>query len=649
MRFINKQYKKFLTWTALVILFVNLMACASLSSNNEEKIDVKKYATIKSSDAVKQLENIYKQSDEENIDEFAPQHFLTAKKALTEAQILVSNNAPRDKIISKVAVGEAMLKNGDRVASKVKDMLENELALKEKLNALNSPTIYQNEYGSLLGRLDAVIRDIEKGNVNETKASREKLVADMQKLELRAVRYNALHEPQEILKRVKYRGGERLAPITFGEAVDVYTQAEKFIRENPDYEAGVERMGEEALFAAKRALHITEQVAALSQKVAYAPEQVILDEEYRMHRVAREFNNTDLRNNPLELQSELLAKQAREKTKEYKNKEELILALRDTLINVRDSSSQLTALTQKSNKLANEKTQWLSKEANLADKITQLEIELKVSQEQLNSVQQKVLTMSEQNSQLTSALSAEKNKAMALSNKLEKSESLINEIKSTTPVKTIKNDQSEEIKPVKNETNASAEPNNENVEPPANTKIETSAAAPSSLEKEITEPSTASEQANVSIEEEQIVENSTVEVSNINSEVNAFSDQAQPTTLNNDGRQVEITETAQLNTEIKTVSEIDNETATNLSETKLPEEQTIAAMSVTEQNRPKVTKEETLKALESVKELISLFQNKDDIEDNAVNKQKPSNENLETPSQSSLKENDLPLISTASD
>ena len=383
----------------------------------EKKADVNQYSSLTTVDAVKKLEFNLKQSAENELNVYAPDHYSTADKALVDARKLISKNKPREQVVKKVAVASAVLKNGDVVMRRVKDILEDQLVVKEKLDSLDTDKVYRSEYGSLEQRLDSIIREIESGHVEENEQTRSKLLQDMQKLERKSIRYNAMHEPEEILKRVKYRNGEVLAPLTYKDALAVFLRAEEFINQNPNYEIGIEQMGAEALFAAKRALYITEQVASLSQKVNYSLEQVILDEEYRLYRIARELESIDLRDNPLEMQSEELAKIARSRADEYKNKEGLIIALRDTLIKVRDSSAELTALSEMSKKLKKEKGEWIAKEALYKAKVSHLENNFNQSQVQLDQTQQKLLSMKDENNQLSNSINIEKEAPLISQNK----------------------------------------------------------------------------------------------------------------------------------------------------------------------------------------------------------------------------------------
>jgi len=405
--------------SAIVVALLSLSACATTGKQNNDnaELDLSKYSTMTTQDAVTSLESNYQTSDKTELATYAPSYYSTAGKAIEDAKTLLAASQPRDKIVHKVAVAEAVLKNGARVMHKVKDILEPEISIKEKLDALNTKSTYRNEYGSLNERLNALILEIESGNP-EKNVDREKLLKDMQRLERKSLYFNVMNEPREILKRVKYRGGEQLAPITYGEAIAVFKRAEEFIEQNPNYDLGITQIGREALFAAKRALYVAEAVSTLKQKIAFSPEQIILDEEYRMYRVARRLADLDYRDNSLEVQSELLAKKAEEVALELINKDDLVIALRDTLIKVRDSSTRLTMLSESSEQLKKEKNEWLAKEALFKAKIVQLEENLGQSVKQLDSTQQTLLTIKADNTRLTEYAHTEEHKVIALEKEL---------------------------------------------------------------------------------------------------------------------------------------------------------------------------------------------------------------------------------------
>ena len=417
--------------TITVGLIFTLGACATSGPHNEfepSKKDLIRLQTMPTTSAIKEAQLYIDRSREQELDFLTPQHFDLANKALTEAKDLLSKQHPAQHIVQKVAVAEAVLKNGELVARKIKSSLSDELSIKSNLDELNASKIYGSEYGSLVSRLNQVIRQVEEGKKADSIKERDKLITEMTQLEVKSIKYNALNEPREILKRVKYRGGPELAPVTYEEALEVYASAEKFISENPHMREAVERLSQEALFAAKRLLYLTEEISALSQKVNRSLEQVVLDEEYRLFRVARALTNKDVRDHPLEVQSELIADAVAEISAQQQKQDDLVIALRDTLIKVRDASapSRLNATIKG---LKKEKNEWLAKDALYAAKISQLNAEIEARESQLRLVSNKLkhsesaLSMSEMENQALSMTVQEQKQPKAAA--AEKTENLV--------------------------------------------------------------------------------------------------------------------------------------------------------------------------------------------------------------------------------
>lgn len=580
----------------LIVLIVAsaLAGCATFNKPgefSEEELKLSQYATMTSVDAVRKLEQNYKSSINSDLPVFAPKHYSTAGKALDEAQNLLSQNGPRDQIVHKVAVGHAVLRNADHVVEKVKETLSDELELKNKLESLNTDAVYSTEYGSLLDRLNQVIQSIEAGKTDVAE-NREKLIKDMQQLEQKARRYNAMHEPEEILKRVKYSGGEKLAPLTYREAVEVFKRAEEFIKQNPTYETGIEQVGREALFAAKRALYITQEVAALSQKMNLSPEQIVLDEEYRLHRIAREITHKDFRDHPIEVQSELLAKTALEQASEIKSKDELVIALRDTLIKVRDSSTQLTSLSETASQLKEEKNEWLAKDALYRSKIQDLEEKLAESIAQLDQTQQKLLGISTENTELTQALAQTKQNIELLNQQLAEATS------QSETAQQVQTATSTEDKPVEeNIASDSTTPAIANNTDQQETAVVTETQAEPATEKlaaentnkpELPENNVASSDSDTTTAETQIASKPESDDTPAANAVNTITDKDH----------IEIAEQAAM-------TEKESQASEQLAEQKTAETEN---NKVANTEKTKVTREETLKALESAKELIKVLQ-----------------------------------------
>jgi hypothetical protein len=345
----------------------------SISASSE---DLSHYNSLPSNDALTEVEHVLEKSNAKNLRFYAPAHYEIASAAITDARKHVERNAPQQLVAQKAAVAETMIRNGERIAKKVQSLLVDEIQIKNNIDQQTSSSeIYASEYSSLLERLSNVIRSIENGKVADANELRPQLIEDMQELEIRAVRYDALNDAEETLKRVKNSGAEKLAPLTYAEAVAVFNKAEEFILANANDAQQVRKIAAEATFAAKRALYIGDEVAAVSYKSQLSLEQVVLDEEYRLFRISRSLGLPDPRNNSLEVQSEILTKATKNFMLERDKRIQITNALRDTLTKQAENNRE-QALSDEIASLKKEHGELLAKEALYSSSAKELKQQL---------------------------------------------------------------------------------------------------------------------------------------------------------------------------------------------------------------------------------------------------------------------------------
>ncbi len=376
---ITAQSYSSLLRAALVGVALALTACAARGpaqlAPSEE--DIARFERLPTVEAVAEVEKSLQQGREQKqLDFYAPEHYQVASQALAEAKAQLGAGS-RETVIRKVATAEAVLRNGDRVMARIKDLMQPELGIKQRLEALGADDIYRPEYESVLKRLKQVIRDIETGRQEQAETQRPALMSEMQALQVRSLRYNALHETEELLKRVKNRGAEKLAPVSYGEALEAFRLADETIQNGATDPAQIEQLAQAALFAARRALYVTQAVAALTQMVTLSPEQVVLDEEYRLYRIGRMLGAPDQRDHSLEAQSEQLAAVAAAMNEEVRQQQQVADILREAIINqVVDAEADLQRMQRSLARLEQERTQWQAQQVELRERLAGLQAEL---------------------------------------------------------------------------------------------------------------------------------------------------------------------------------------------------------------------------------------------------------------------------------
>jgi hypothetical protein len=271
--------------------------------------NISRYDALSSSDAVAALGNRIEEARADNMPFLAPSYFREASEILEKAQKSLSNKS-KDELIGEVAKADALLDKGQATMSTVKTRLAGELDQKNYLDKFNAAKSFPGKYADTVSDLSDLIKKIELEKADDIEADRLELLRDMQELVILTVQYNTLHESETINADTQDKDGEKLAPGTYAMALLVYQDALSRIAQDPHDEISVRRAGKDALFAANHAHHVTARVTLLQKQVKDSLESVVLDEEKRLLDISTSMGHWDLRDQPIEKQSEELSQVA---------------------------------------------------------------------------------------------------------------------------------------------------------------------------------------------------------------------------------------------------------------------------------------------------------------------------------------------------
>lgn len=374
------QKNRTISWLFYCWVLMTVLACASTpdpKTITAPPDEIDRISLMKTSEAVSELKSQFNEAENRGLSIFAPEHYKIAYSALQEVEDMVGRADNKGSVVNKIAVTQAVIRSGTNVVKNVKERLKDEIKLKEKLVFLNANDVYTFEFNNVVTRLDGLIRQLENGKFSQVEEARPALIADMRGLQSRAARFNALNEPEIILKRVKRRGGAELIPITYAEAEAVLKSAENFLKANPQNVEAVERIGQQALFAARRALFVSDEVASLQHTIKFSPEQVVLDEEFRLNQIVKGLgDDMDLRDNPLEVQAQKLSETVSHLAKKNIENEKMVGVLRKAVEKGEGADEKFLALNEEIKKLYTEKNTWEAREALYKARVLQLNTEL---------------------------------------------------------------------------------------------------------------------------------------------------------------------------------------------------------------------------------------------------------------------------------
>ena len=265
-----------------------------------------KYDALSLTDAISALEKRVAEAKKANMPFFAPNYFLEASEALSEAQ-KSSVKKPKNELIGDVAKGDAILDKGEAMMAVVQNRFAREIELKGLLDKFNAAGIYPKEYEKAISELSSLIEKVELEKDDKIDKDKDELIKTLQALDIRAVQYTALHASDVINIDTKSKSGEKLAPATFTVAIEAYKSAENRIAQVPHDEESVQRAGEEALFAARHARYVSDQVLNLQNQFKVSVEAIVLQHENQLLYISNALGHKDLRDQPIDKQAAALA------------------------------------------------------------------------------------------------------------------------------------------------------------------------------------------------------------------------------------------------------------------------------------------------------------------------------------------------------
>ena len=393
----RKQEHKIWSMAVGSLLALLLVGCAANVGKSVKVSEQQRarYDSLSVTDAISALEKRVAEARRANMPFFAPNYFIEASEVLSEAQ-KTSAKKPKKALMSEIAKGDAILDKGEAMMVVIQNRFAKEIELKVLLDKFNAAGIYPKEYEKVISELSSLIEKVELEKADKIDRNKEELIKAMQALDIKTVQYTALHASDLINVDTRNKNGEKQAPATLAVALEVYKQAENRIAQAPHDEASVQRAGEEALFAARHARHISEQVVSLQNQFKVSVEAIVLQQEKHLLEISNAFGHRDLRDQPIEKQVAALVIAVGQQGKDAQTK----VATRATAANdlvqelekkIKDANS---ALQQANGLLMAQEAQINVLRTTVADLERQAKAPVKpqtAGVEMLNAVEEKVL------------------------------------------------------------------------------------------------------------------------------------------------------------------------------------------------------------------------------------------------------------------
>lgn len=300
-----------------VVLIPALLASGCLSAVSQapkpalSPTELSQYADTSPAQLLATAEGVAQKAHAAEFSFYSPNTLVRMEKALEEMRAYVKRpDADKVQVIVMGRGLEQLYQVGDANKQMAQAQLADVLDQKKALETLNAPQLYPSDYKDAVEDIIDLIGYLETGKPDKVRANTPGVMKDMQSLETRIVKENALNRAKILLAEAKDKDADDNAPRSYEEAVRAYERTVKFVDTNPRERAEITRLGIEATFLAQRSVRLAEEVKKLQQVKAKELEQVALEAEQRMQRIAEAMRHPDVRDQSLHDQSVTLARAA---------------------------------------------------------------------------------------------------------------------------------------------------------------------------------------------------------------------------------------------------------------------------------------------------------------------------------------------------
>lgn len=216
----------------------------------------------------------------------------------------------KQEIINYIALANQKLKFSYSIKETAESTLAATFTQQALLTDIGAPKIYAKDYRDINERIDDLVEYIDEGKVSKAQEQQPELLIDMQALEVRTVRVNALGQLDSDIAYIKKKSLAKYVPISHQQLLTARSNANAIIIATPRATKEIKAAVELAEFELAHLYHTSKEVNALKNTKSKSYEQYLLDKEVLLHTVSESLGTADVRDLAMTKQLEAIALQA---------------------------------------------------------------------------------------------------------------------------------------------------------------------------------------------------------------------------------------------------------------------------------------------------------------------------------------------------
>ncbi|MFA6012189.1 MAG: hypothetical protein WC799_19515 [Desulfobacteraceae bacterium] len=294
-------------WMIIALILV-LASCSMNRLPNSAALDQisleqSRQSSLSPKDALALAEKDIDSAKKEALEYYAPIHLSQAEQSLKKAQSLLVKGTDPVAVIAETIKVRKMVAEGISTKQTVLRQMSEIFEQKQRLDKLKADVLMRDDYDDQLDNIKELILVIEKGEQESFEKKKKEYLGEMLALEIEVVKKKTLSEAIQVLQSAKKIDAKKLAPKTWKIAEDTLKQSTEFIQSYPRDEEGVKKAGLDALRASQHVFFVTKETFVLKETDKDNFENVVLDMESKLDRIALGLNHPDVRHMSLYDQS----------------------------------------------------------------------------------------------------------------------------------------------------------------------------------------------------------------------------------------------------------------------------------------------------------------------------------------------------------
>lgn len=292
----------------IVALILVLASCSMNRLPNSAALDQisleqSRQSNLSPKDALALAEKDIDSAKKEALEYYAPIHLSQAEQCLKKAQSLLVKGTDPVAVIAETIKVRKMVEEGISTKQTILRQMSELFEQKQRLDKLKADVLMRDDYDDQLDNIKELILVIEKGEQESFEKKKKEYLGEMLALEIEVVKKKTLSEAIQVLQSAKKIDAKKLAPKTWKIAEDTLKQSTEFIESYPRDEEGVKKAGLDAIRASQHVFFVTKETFVLKETDKDGFENVVLDMESKLDRIALGLNHPDVRHMSLYDQS----------------------------------------------------------------------------------------------------------------------------------------------------------------------------------------------------------------------------------------------------------------------------------------------------------------------------------------------------------